>query len=234
MISLSVPSFADNEYNYEWPPPIYEMDYALIDSDTIESAMSGFRASLPAFGNTFLIIFGVITSVGLIRQLFVKLIIERLELREYQGVSKREFNRRVTSLDRRINRNDIVDEQVSGMEIHMEAKKKFRERNPNADLNEKIYQRELSHQTDSLYRSLHPNEEFHEAMRRSRLSHSVKERQRELNPNAEVKEGLHRREVSRKVTEQYRDNHPDEDVEENVYRREVSFEGGKIFRNGMR
>ena len=82
------------------------------------------------------------------------MLLDKLNL--YNGVWKREFQRKVKALDRRMHLDSIVDDRVAEMEINMLAKNRFRLRNPMADLNEKIYQRELSFQAAQAIRQRHP------------------------------------------------------------------------------
>lgn len=166
LITCAVPCFA--EIDIPWPPPTYDMPRTVFTTDMLEALPKSLELTFGAISNTGLRIFGVLTSVSLISGIFIRLFLDKLNL--YNGVWKREFQRRIKAEDRKRHLDSIVDDKVADMEINMLAKARFRLRNPLADLNEKIYQRELSFQAEQAIRERHPERAFEESIYRREVS----------------------------------------------------------------
>lgn len=162
----AVPCFA--EIDIPWPPPTYDMPRTVFTTDMLEALPKSLELTFGAISNTGLRIFGVLTSVSLISGIFIRLFLDKLNL--YNGVWKREFQRRIKAEDRKRHLDSIVDDKVADMEINMLAKARFRLRNPLADLNEKIYQRELSFQAEQAIRERHPERALEESIHRREIS----------------------------------------------------------------
>ncbi len=166
LVFCAVPCFA--EINVQWPPPTYDMPRTVFTSDMLSSLAKSLKLSLGAISSTGLRILGITISLSLISGIFIRLLLDKLNL--YNSVWKREFHRRVKAEDRRRHLDSIVDDKVADMEINMLAKARFRLRNPLADLNEKIYQRELSFQAEQAIRERYPERALEESIYRREVS----------------------------------------------------------------
>lgn len=148
--------YADEvKYSFEWPPPAYDMPRVVINSDEVENVFSGLKISYGSIANVGLKMFGKLKAITLIPSVFIFVICSKLNV--LKGVRQNEFRRKVNSLDREKNREDIINEKVAMMEINMEAKKRFRNKNPYVDLEEKIYQREIAYMATLDYREKYPD-----------------------------------------------------------------------------
>lgn len=120
-----------------WPPPAFDMPNVAYTPDSLWNMYDSIKSSIGAMVNNGLKIFGITTVFGLIISIPLNYLLYYLRL--YQGVDARVFSRRVSSLDRKLNEDAIIDDRVADMEISAKAKKRYRTKNPNADLEEKIY-----------------------------------------------------------------------------------------------
>lgn len=161
--------YADEvEYSFEWPPPDYEMPRVVISADAMENVFSGLKMSYASIANIGLKIFGKLTAITLIPSIFISVICRKLSV--LKGVRRNELRRKINAKDIEINREDIIKEKVSMMEINLEAKKRFRAKNPNADLEERIYQREIAYMATLDYRDKYPDNDVDDNVYRRKVA----------------------------------------------------------------
>ena len=97
LVFCAVPCFA--EINVQWPPPNYDMPRTVFTPDMLEALPKSLKLTFGAISNTGLRIFGILASVSLISGIFIRLFLDKLNL--YNGVWKREFQRRIKAEDRK-------------------------------------------------------------------------------------------------------------------------------------
>lgn len=201
MISLcSVPAYAS-----DWSTP-YDMPRVAYDVSAFDIFKTSIKTSLGSMSSTGIVILGIVLSVMLIASIFLRLLLDKLKL--FEGVWHREFNRKVSALDRKRNLNEIVDDRVSEMEVSFLAKNRFRLTHSGVDLNEKIYQREIAYQADLAIREAHPERAFEESVFRRELSAQAGIEFHLRDPELATRSGVARREENHEAEGMFRMRNP--------------------------
>lgn len=152
----------------QWPPPNYEMPYAVMDTQDYKGFYDAIRASLGSMSGIGINIYLKLLTVTTVLSVVSKFVMYPIRIDE--GVKRREFNRAVGKMDFKRNLDEIVDERVRGMEVNYLAKNRFRQKYPGMDLEEALYHRQVSYQADLLFSEQQHDLAIASGVNRRRLS----------------------------------------------------------------